>query len=269
MAAERISRVSITSRRSSGRSERGVSLVELLIGLAIGLLVTLAALGVIAFTRISSTTVSETVRLQQDATIAMRIIGTQLRQARAVAIQTTSVDAAEGAVGYRAYQGTTPPLGGSEVAVFGTEGGAGSDSITISTGVLNGVTTDCLGFEPAAPANTIVSTFDVNAGTLRCRGAGAFQPMLDNVEDLQFWYGMRNAATGNLQYLTANAVGSANWNAVSTVLVCVRLAGIAQTAPNLGAAGNPATVGCQNEAVAWDGRIRRVYRQVFTLRNAA
>lgn len=246
------------------RSERGVSLVELLIGLAIGLLVSLAAMGVITFSRISSTTVTDTVRLQQDASFIMRIIGQQLRQARSVALETTVIDSSVGAVGYRSYQGTVPPGGAGEVAVFGVEGGANPDAITISTGVLAGFTADCLGFQPAG-GDTIVSTFEINAGSLRCRTPANTEPMIDNIEDFQIWYGVRDPATGNLRYLTAAQVGAANWATVGSVLVCLRMSGVTDTAPNTGAV----FLGCGNEAVAWDGRIRRVFRQAFMLRNPA
>lgn len=248
----------------SRHAERGLSLVELLVGLAIGLLVTLAALGIISFTRISSTTVTDTVQMQQDATIAMRIIGQQIRQARSVGLQTTQAD---GRVGYTAYTGSTPPGAPSDVAVFGVDGNAAQpDTITISTGVLNGLTTDCLGFGPPAPADTIVSTLDLQGGTLRCAGTTtAAQPMIDNVLDFQVWYGVRDPVTGNLQYLAQPA--AAAWPTVRTVLVCLHLVSATTTAA-IPAPGN-LPLDCANQPVAWDGRIQRVFRQVFSLRNLA
>lgn len=255
----------VPSKRRPGLAQRGVSLVELLVGVAIGLLVTLAALGVVSFTRMSSTTVSDTVRLQQNASFIMRVVGMQLRQARSVAPVTSQQDAANGSIGYGAYQGTIPPGGAVEVAVFGTEGGANPDSITISTGSLPNLTFDCLGFEQL-PSNTIVSTLQINAGSLSCQTPANNQPMVGNVEDLQIWYGVRNPATGNVQYLDANQATAAGWTTVGTVMVCVRLAGTSQMVPNL--AGNN-FLGCQNEIVPWDGRVRRVFRRVFTLRNLA
>lgn len=253
----------LASQRLKGASQRGVSLVELLVGVAIGLLVALAALGVISFSRISSTTVTDTVRLQQDAGFIMRIIGLQLRQARSIALQ----DNLGGKVVYSPYTGTIAPGAPGETAVFGTEGGgvALPDTITIGTGILNNLTTDCLGFLQA-PADTLVSTFDVNGNALRCRTPANTEPLVDNVEDFQVWYGVRNPATANLRYLNANQVGAANWATVGAVMVCIRMSGRTQSAPNVGAA----TPGCQpNEAIPRDGRVRRVYRQIFTLRNPA
>ena len=86
---------------------------------------------------------------------------------------------------------------------------------------------------------------------------------LDNVEDLQFWYAVRlpGVLPLQVQYQTANNV--ADWRFVEAVQVCVRLAGTATNNPT----GGQATVGCNNENIADDGRIRRVFRQVFTLRN--
>ena len=63
--------------------QRGVSLIELLIGLVIGLLVVVAAMGSLVYTRASSLLIGDSTRLQQEAATAFRIIGGVARQAGA------------------------------------------------------------------------------------------------------------------------------------------------------------------------------------------
>ena len=70
----------ITQRRYR-RSQQGVSLIELMVGLAIGLLTIAVALGTLMMTRSVSGTVSDVSDLQQQAAYSFRLIGRQLRQA--------------------------------------------------------------------------------------------------------------------------------------------------------------------------------------------
>ncbi|QCB45038.1 PilW family protein [Hydrogenophaga sp. PAMC20947] len=249
--------------------QRGVTLVELMVGITIGLLVSIAAVGTLIYNRVATTTVSDTVRLQQDAATVMRVIGRQLKQAGAVPV-------VESGFGKFKYLGTYSgiagviPVAASPVSVSGTNGAP--DELTVSYSVSpNGAAgvSNCFGQTPDATATNITSIFQVLAGAFRCAtpvtGAAAAQnqPFLDNVEDLQFWYAVRVAGVtpSQLQYRAANTV--ADWTAVEAVQVCVRMTGT--TANN--ATGGQVTVGCNNENIADDGRIRRVFRQVFTLRN--
>lgn len=98
-----------------------------------------------------------------------------------------------------------------------------------------GKPTDCLGQEVAlatpgggAPTYYFVDNrFFVDQGTLKCKGNAPNttpQPMVDNVVNLQFTYGVAAAAApGKVQqYLTAAAVTTANaWDLVVSVRACV------------------------------------------------
>ena len=55
--------------------QRGVTLIELLVGIAIGLMVVAVALGALMASRSISGTVSEATSLQQQAAYAFRVIG--------------------------------------------------------------------------------------------------------------------------------------------------------------------------------------------------
>ena len=74
--------------------QRGISLIELMVGLLIGLFVVAAALSSVIFTRSAQVTQSDSARLQQQASAVIRIIGLQLKQAGAVEM----VNAADGKV---------------------------------------------------------------------------------------------------------------------------------------------------------------------------
>ena len=61
--------------------QRGATLLELMVGITIGLLTVTVALGALMISRGVSGTVSEASQLQQQASYAFRVIGQQLRQA--------------------------------------------------------------------------------------------------------------------------------------------------------------------------------------------
>lgn len=247
----------IAARRSCIHRERGVSLIELLIGLTIGLLVAVAAVGSLVYTKVSSTTVGDSSRLQQDASTAFRIIGQHLRQTGARPVQNHIDERVR----------FNPSYSGLSTSTFtvlnGTEGSSNStDTLVISYG--NDTTIearDCLGQIPSGA--TVTNTFTVSANELRCRGSAASattQAIISGVEDIQIWYGVRNGT--NLSYLTASNV--TDWSLVETVQVCLRLVGEAR--------GNQTVdiPGCiAGQTITADGRIRRVFRQVFDLRNVS
>jgi len=70
-----------TNRRTSPPNQNGVTLIELMVGIAIGLLVIAVALGALMVSRGVSGTVSDVSDIQQQAAYAMRVIGMQTRQA--------------------------------------------------------------------------------------------------------------------------------------------------------------------------------------------
>lgn len=249
--------------RSGPYRHRGVSLIELMIGIAIGMLIVVAAIGTMLYTRASSTTIGDSARLHQDAATAFRIIGETVRQAGARRLVETG-----GAVEFNPnFTGLTTT---AVITVSGTDGATtptiAADTLRIAydSDSVVGIT-DCLGSIAGSTANTVTNTFDVSGGNLRCQGNAAsgatVQPLIQNVEDFQIWYGIRNAAQ-SLQYVSASGVTDWSDAGIETVMVCLRLSGETRSNPTA------ASVGCSGEAVAADGRIRRVFTRVFNLRNA-
>ena len=241
--------------------QSGISIVELLVGLTIGLLVSIAALGSFSSTRSTSATLGDSTRLHQDAAMAFRAIGHHLRQAGAQRL----IDDGGGKV---EFNGEFEGYGSSLVpqALQGLDGANnGPDRLDIShdtEDTLNAV--DCLG-QGAHPAPGITNRFELVNGSLRCQGSGSGvpSPLIGGVEDFQVRYGVRINDT--LQYVNADASWTAaNWNAVETVMVCLRLVG------QVGGHTGQAIAGCrENQVIANDGRIRRVFVRVFSIRNVA
>lgn len=236
--------------------QKGVGLIELLVGLGIGLLVTLAALGGLVQARLAASAVNESTRLQQDASTAMRVLGHQLRQAGALAL----VDAPGGQVVFRldTVDDQNRPLG-----VSGTEAGTqGTDTLVVSHGLDPAVDDrDCLG---QTPAGTVVrSSFRVAGQELQCLGSAArptYQGLVSGVEDFQVWYGVRQDS--RLQYRVADAV--VDWTSVVSVQICLVLVGEQRSHPT----GAPPFPGCGDARLnTGDGRLRRAFRQVFHLRS--
>lgn len=275
-----------------GHRQKGISIVELLVGMAIGLLVLVAAVGSLVYTRVSSTVVGDSSRLQQDASTAFRTIGQQIRQGGARRV----VAGPGGNVEFNSqYVGAPVPYAtgaGTPVLVGGMDGANDApDTLQISYDTAAIIPDDPDDpDEPEAPAtpwpnqnndcigertsfhekrsqfpNTVFSVFAVNANQeLTCDGSGPTDgaiALAQGVEDFQVWYGARNTSNDQLTY-QSSAVPTAANQQIETVMVCLRMAGQAT--------GNPGanTTGCNGQVIADDGRIRRTFFRVFNMRNA-
>lgn len=254
-----------TRSRRTFKRQAGVSLLELLIGITIGLLVVVAAVGSLVYTRTSSTSVDDSSRLQQDASNVFRTLGHHIRQTGARRIVNPLAGNAN--VEFNtAYAGFgTNPNSSSPLVVQGLDGADNApDTLQVSydtDAVMQSM--DCLG-APTLVASNITSTFSVVGNELRCLGSGSANAfaLLQGVEDFQVLYGFR--VGDNLQYRTATDIAAAvpaPWDQVETVQLCLRLAGELRNAPGAD------MTGCNGENVANDGRIRRVFFRVFNIRN--
>lgn len=269
-------------------SQRGLSLIELLIGLTIGLLVVVAALGSLSFTQVTSTTVGDSARLQQKANTAFRVMGLQLRQTGGIELtQNASTglvvyDRSNGVTGFNGWNGANP-----DIAITGLDGGAGPDTLRLSYQD-NGTSRDCLGnLATTTPLIRVDNAFYVNAGRLMCQGAdGTIQALIDGVEDFQVTYGQKTVVTpaAPAKLMPAASAASATGataevsdfrqftaattaiftptpvSMVQTVTVCLQLRSDLATDIRVGS-----VQGCSG-TVASDGFIRRVYRNTYTLR---
>ena len=249
----------VGQKHIKNRHQRGVSLIELMVGIAIGLLVVAVAGGALMVSRGVSGTVSDASLIQQQAGFAFRTIGQQVRQAGSlylnpnpknntstdidryalpVAFETKAVSPAAG----RSFTPNTDTITGTDTtltvayrrykeAVF-KEKTADPDNQSL--------TRDCLG--GPTEANTadndsfmrLQSAFVLNGSTLRCTGtprsdldAGSNQPIIGNVANFRIRYlQLNNDAPGDpkIQYVNA-ATAASNWGRVTGIEVCLVLYG--------------------------------------------
>ncbi len=246
-----------------GRQQVGVGLIELMIALLIGLLVSMAALGSLAHARLTAITQAEAARLHQDASVALQLIESQVRQAggrslhdtpggRVALLEAPLDDLRKGAPktaeqAPRAVDGLQGADGKPDVLRIGRDADAGIDA------------RDCLG-HPPAPGRRILSRFEWVEGNLRCKGSGRDEPapLIEGVEDFQVRYAVRLGE--RLQYQEAPA----DWSQVQGVWVCLRLVG-----PAGRTARGEALRGCRDEPLADDGRMRRVFTRAIQIRRVA
>ena len=208
-------------------------------------------------------------------------------------------------------------VGATDISVLNCTAGANTlpDSIAISyeADVFNTLAssnkpTDCLGnpltefnvvFTPPAPDPVMNDKFSVAvnrfyigtsgsvaAPTLFCKGNGgsgtvSAQPLVENIEDMQFTYGtVSTAATLSTAtaagYLTANEVVSetslallplaSRWGKVLSVRICVLVRSEVPVAPNAASAKYDDCQG-NRDVAAPDLRLRRAYSTTVVLRN--
>ncbi len=246
---------------SALRRQSGFSLVELMVGITVGLLVVVAAIGSLAFTQASSTVVVDSAGLQQKADAIFRNIASHVEQAGAFNVEPAGDPAkiifSSGFTGFNA----------SGFYIQGKEGASNApDTLQVSY-QNDGNVSDCMGKrypDPTVKPFNIDNEFSVKNGSLMCLGAdasGKDQAIDVGVEDFQVTYGVQISA-GNYQYFSANP--GLNWTNVQAVSICLQLAGDTQGNPRVG----PAFKGCRDQDVANDGKIRRLFRRTFSIRNA-
>lgn len=284
-------------------NQRGVTLLELLVGITIGLLTIAVAMGALMVSRGISGTVTDASDIQQQASHAFRVIGMQLRQSGSIKLKMSAT---------KMESDTTPALVGEPVA-FETDFTDGTNNFTLATDTLSGldspgageyklttgyrnytelvylakdptkpldpesVLRNCLG-ESGTPT-LIQSQFVLNTATneLRCAANGQVQPIVRNVANFQVRYLVQSAAgTGspNLRYVNATTVGAPGtpgWAQVFAVEVCLVLYGIEKI--NLPAGSSytdcdgTTAINLTTLAEPRNRRVHMVFRNVYQLRS--
>ncbi len=251
-------------RRPTCHAQRGISLIETLVGLLIGLMVVAAAIGTLILSRGAAGSVSDLSQLQQQGSYALRVIGLQVRQAGSLdLVRTSGLDTFS-------FNAAFTGVDGNGTAVIGTEGANGAaDSVSFSNqpslSLLETQAKDCLGNAPELTGVRMDSTFLVDGGELRCKGAIASQPaqpLISNVADFQVWYRVKTSAT-SIRRLNATEVNAqALWPSVRSVEVCLDLQGNETGHPDAGAT----YTSCKGGQAARNGRLHLVFTNVFDLR---
>lgn len=258
------------SRAFAAKRQHGASLIELMVGITIGLLVVIAAIGTIVLTRTSGATVADSSLMISQGNNAMRLISWQLRPAGAIELAPLNNGVAAVEQQFM-FSNQFDGVNGAGFVLQGTEGGAAADSITIAQENRGAaVTRDCLGAASPGGVNRVQAAFSVVGTNLLCAGSGnpnTPQPVAENVEDLQVFYWVQTGAgaTATQQRMNAIQVGAATaWNNIVAVDVCLQLRG--EQAGHAIVAGST-FVNCQGTNTVRDGRLHQVFRSTFRLRN--
>ena len=262
---------------------RGFSLIELMIAMTIGLVISLVVGQLFLGSRAAFTSTDNLSRLQENSRYALTLITRELRS--------TSFRSDPRVPRPTAYPlATTPSLNGAD------GGGTASDQITVrfqgsgnGTGTADGTVQDCVGQlidYGTAVVNTLFiqpDTTNGNEPTLFCNSTGATTcavgaagcfPVVPGVENMQILYGEDTGAApyttnpdGSIdRWVTAAAGNVSNWDNVLSVRVSLLL----RTADRVGATSDTkiyAMSGTNVAAPGNDTRLRRVYTSVINLRN--
>lgn len=225
--------------------QHGVGLIELMIGITIGLLTVAVALGALMVSRGVSGTVSDASQLQQQAAYAFRVISLQLRQAGSLRLNpapqktlssTVTVDIADPVAFETEVAGFDP----AKDTLSGTDA-PGTGEFKLTMGYRNykeplyafaaeeSLQRNCLGETNSDALIQSKFVLDTTLNRLRCAGSGAAQPFAENVANFQVRYLLQDVSStpGNPQisYVNATTVGT-DWRRVQGVEVCLVLYGV-------------------------------------------
>lgn len=343
------------------RDLKGFSLIELMVSVTIGLLITIAAFSAYLGASTASKIAEAQARMNEDAQAALNILTQQLRMAGNNPEQANRIGNADYPVrssrrnpvylptpaydGYQPlkqkYGGVTTPFELSAFAIRGCDGKFSNltaaakldnlacvsntsqpDSIAISYemdlfNTVGTAPTDCLGNSLPVITATLptftqagtppVVTLSLEAATyavadnrfyigtsrtilspsLYCKGNGGGpnalqQPLVENIEDLQFTYGTMKVLTPEVElktapvagYLLANEIDAATtvpndpalWAKVITVRICVL---VRSESPVISDSASASYLKCDGSVSAAqpDLRLRRAYSTTVVLRN--
>ena len=284
--------------------QRGVTLIELMVGMAIGLLVVAVAMGALMVSRGISGTVSDASGIQQQGAYILRVISQQLRQTGSLYLNPdpagggTSTDVlspvafeikANAVSGGNSFEQESVLAGASDTVttgfrrypdnvflVAGTEAAA-STPATFGTDYL---ARNCVG----APGNSStdqrvesIFAFDSAKNELQCGGNGAAaQPIARNVAQFQVTYMVQttDAVGSKVQFTKGSDMPTAAtdpaWRRVQGVQVCLVLYG---SEPIDMPAGSSYT-DCQGNSVNMTtltgdrkNRMHLLFRNTFQLRS--
>lgn len=283
--------------------QRGISLIELLVGIAIGLLTIAVGLGALIASRSLSGTVSDATNLQQQASYAFRIIGSQIRQAGSLELN-LNPDISGTAAGQSqefvpvAFDapdpaGVKPSFDRNASTVSGFDNPSASQyafivghqnySETLYDPTSGGTIVasqfrDCLRQNPSVVTQPVLSSrFRYRAGAtpasgeIVCLGVGGTpQAIIQNVAGFVIRYGVQTMASTGLPRMEFV-------NAATAALTTPPRRGWADVyavevciemvgAERIDTAGTTYTR-CDNTVASRSNRLRSVYRQIFQIRS--
>ena len=280
------------NKSSLSKLQRGVSLIELMVGILIGLMVVAVATVVLMGARQTSGTVSDVSQLQQQASFAFHVIGQQLRQAGSLRLNmaankpstTTDIDASDPV----AFETRVPGTSGFDPRVDTISGkdspSAGEYKLTtgyrrysepvFGATATKFISSNCVGGPQATTANNNIAIFKnefvLSGDSLQCSGNGNVQPLVKNVANFTVRYLVQTSPNGNPQIQYLNAASVTNWAQVTGVEVCMVLYGnepITSSGSTYTDCDGSTSVNTSSLSGARNNRLHMVFKNIFQLRS--
>ena len=236
---------------SSRLRQAGMTLIELLVAITIGLFIIGAALMVFQSTSGIGQQISELAQVRQEGAHAFRVIGKQAREAGSVepnyiAVNNTFRFDPITWISATPISTWTPPVGSDFLSI--------SQQLQSSPSYTARVR-NCLGESVTSAQRR--SDFYLNNGNLMCETGSnpGGQPIISNVSAFKVRYRVRSSGTTK-QFVTTPT----DWALVDAVEVCLDLIGT-KTTPTAGAN----YTNCDGNSVSRGNRLHVVQRNLFTV----
>lgn len=263
----------------------GLTLIELVIAMALGLLISAAILHLFASAKHSYRVQSAAGSLHNNARFALDFIGQHIRLAgfrgllNNQAAEPADIFAVDAAAGFglagqiisgRDDDDTTPDVNEERISVRYRGAGAWYGASPML---------DCYG-NTVPPGSTVTLSFRLNSdNALVCAVAGGVpsnQPLVQGVEDLEIWYGVDTDHDNSVNaYVSSAAIETTpalSWHQVKAVKIALLFASDPDSAVTASGqsyffAQNSPDPFSDTAVVAKDKRLRRVFTTTIYLRN--
>ena len=239
-------------------TQKGYTLPELLIGMALGLLVIAAATAAYGTSKQTWNAMAAADAVHANVRVALRNIREQAHMAGAAYLKANNSNGS-----FTVEISLNEDAG--QTALAGVNGTKSVESITLGHWhALDAI--DCQG-NTGSTHTAVRNDYKLNTNKeLSCKDLNltnsTYQALAEGVEDFQLRYAEANTSAQTLQWKTANQV--TDMAQVLAIEMCLRVASIS-TVHNTKA--NTTLKGCQDEALPSDGRVRRTFKRVIALRN--
>ncbi len=239
-------------------TQRGYTLPELLIGMALGLFVIAAATAGYSNSKQSWNTMAAANAIHANARFALRNIREQAQMSAAAYLIESSTQGQ-----FAVELSSSEEVG--HAAVAGVNGTQYPESLTVGHWhALDAA--DCQG-NTSSTHLTVRSDYKLNTRKeLSCKDlnltGSTYQALAEGVEEFQLRYAEADPNLQTIQWKTADQVH--DMTQVLAIEVCLRIASL-QTLHNT--KPNHSHTGCQDEALQSDGHARRTFKSVIALRN--
>jgi len=288
-------------RGATRARQAGLTLIELLVSIALGILIMGIVVIVFLSTNLSSKAAQAQGRMNEDAQIALEMLAQEIRKAGYNPVRSNGAQNDLGQAGWGIVACDTGFKDATVASMASLEcnnsGTSSAIAVTYEGDIYSGKLTsatpakllDCIGNGISGTGSYFIvqSRLDVDGNGLSCRGSGDLtqsQTLVDNIQSMH----LRFAVSDPSQATSANAFGYLSateintpvsalatftslqrWNKVLAVRICVVVRSESAVISDLAGDGiNPTYYDCDGNSIdITDGFFRKAYRTTVILRN--